>query len=314
MIGYADIFYNEAAYTSEQKTEADTALAHIYSSLYLKEKSESRTISEIKRLTADFLVKRISGLSYMDGSVMLYNYVSINNIKETGEISVNPLLTGSGDRVYSVLAKDQNGRITAAIEITFAFDAFITQYTAVGESYDLKSHAVKAYQLLKMTDLDLSKTTAVYLRLNDFLPMYYLTDGTSRYFLTFGSTDKSAGEQYVEWSLDSFNNENRMRVIKSEDLIKIIQNIDTTNMFDRAYDWAPAMGGGEDALSAAAASAESATSIDHSGNSAPASNEAEQTDATALFSNPTLILVILGTVGVILVLLIILFVRRKQYR
>jgi len=306
LLQFIDQYYEETGYTDAQKAEADAALQHIYESLYLSETGESQTIAEVKQLTIDFLKKRMSGFTYMNGSIMPYHYVSITDLKGTGEIVLNPYLTGDGAHVYSVLAQDQNGRIAVAVTITPSLHAFSTQYAVAGECYELKSYAVKAYELLKTTDLDLSKTKAVFFVMNDFLPTYYLTDGSSRYFLTFGSTDKAAGEQYVEWSLTSVNFEYRMSVIRYENLIQLIRNIDTSNMVDHPYGWCPPMGGGEEAASvesAIVASFELSQDI---------ISQTENTDAPSILTNPIFTRSALGIGVVVLVLLIVFAIRRKK--
>lgn len=243
----ADRFYSETQYTDEQKHEADAALAQIYQSLYLDINGETEETEYMKGKAVEYINRQSPGLRLNKGSMMLLNYMSLANFQKTGEIIFDSKYGGNNTGAYTVMAEDENGRVVSMILLSWSGE--IRQSAGcLNECEDLRSHAVKAYELLKKTDLDLSKTKAVFFRMHMFYDLYYLTDGNSQYFLTFGSIDKAAGDLYYEQNFEYDNIEQRMRVVRYEDMFQIIQAIDTSSMEDHPITWIPQMGG--DSLSA----------------------------------------------------------------
>jgi len=169
----------------------------------------------------------------------------------------------------------------------------------VGECTDLKAHAVKAYKLLKTTDLDLSKTTATYFIMNDFDTMYYLTDGESQYFLTFGSTNKASGELYFSWENSTgIDIENRMYIYSYDEMLNLIKTFDTSSMEDHPLGYGITMGDG---------TADETVSV-----TTTSVGETTDTETTAQITSNSIWLWSVAVVAVIAIVLVIVFTSRKK--
>lgn len=296
---YADQFYAETGYTAEQKAEADTALAQIYQSLYLDENGDTEETKFVKQRVEEYMNRQSPGLFINDCSVMLMNYVSLTDFKDTGEIDFVPSYGHFDVNVYTVMMGDETGRAVCMMESTASDKGRLQSAGYVGECTDLKAHAVKAYKLLKTTDLDLSKTTATYFMMNDFDELYYLTDGTSRYFLTFGSMNKASGELYFSWENSTgIDIENRMYIYSYDEMLNLIKTFDTSSMEDHPLGYGITMGDGTTDETASVTT----TSV----------GETTETETTAQITAIPIWIWFVAVVAVVALVLVIVFTSRKK--
>lgn len=184
-----DEYRASSGWTQQLQDEADIALANIYASLYGGYAREDGR-EAVRVVDAEFEKRGFSTVAVKEYVKPLY-YSNI--VKWASDRSLTLEETYNGKTAYVVGFADvgaQPGDIYSIFHgvLVGGQGSYTTASSGMGVEFfdDLRFFAVKAYELLKTSELDLGKTTARYFYIVDYTSGYEFTDGKSTYYLVFG--------------------------------------------------------------------------------------------------------------------------------